>query len=72
MSTVLAVKLQRLGICPEDIGPVYFEKSKRGIVSLLAVMKAGRAFILLDSSIPTQKLKYILGKLSSRSLSAQV
>ncbi|KAE8327780.1 hypothetical protein BDV39DRAFT_204489 [Aspergillus sergii] len=65
MSTVLAVKLQRLRICPEDIVPVYFEKSKREIVSLLAVMKAGAAFTLLDRSIPTQKAEGKAQRLNS-------
>ncbi|KAF2421107.1 acetyl-CoA synthetase-like protein [Tothia fuscella] len=56
LSSRLAYHLVENGIIHEVIVPVCFEKSKWAIVSLLAVLKAGGAFVLLDPSIPAARL----------------
>ncbi|KAI0966021.1 hypothetical protein F4678DRAFT_466986 [Xylaria arbuscula] len=53
LSSRLAYHLTSLGIGPQDNGvdtiiPLYFEKSKWVVVSMLAVLKAGAAFLLID------------------------
>ncbi|KAF4463820.1 non-ribosomal peptide synthetase [Fusarium albosuccineum] len=40
--------------------PLHFEKSKWTSVVMLGVLKAGGAFVLLDSSLPEQRLKTIV------------
>ncbi|KAI9731551.1 MAG: NRPS [Cirrosporium novae-zelandiae] len=45
---------------PEVIVPLCFDKSLWTIVALLAVMKAGGCFVLLDPSYPTKRLESII------------
>jgi non-ribosomal peptide synthetase component F len=56
----LADYLSTRGIGPEVIVPLCFEKSLWAIVSLLAVLKAGGAFVLLDISQPVSRLESII------------
>ncbi|OKL62742.1 hypothetical protein UA08_01138 [Talaromyces atroroseus] len=58
-SSVLAFKLTRRGIGPESFVPLLFEKSCWTIVAVLGVIKAGAAFVLLDSSFPESRLRQI-------------
>lgn len=51
--------LVRNGIGPEILVPLCFEKSLWAVVAMLAVMKAGGAFVLLDPSQPLNRLKRI-------------
>ena len=60
LSSRLANYLSSRGIGPEVIVPVCFEKSMMTIVSSLAVLKAGGAFVLLDISQPVARLKSII------------
>ncbi|KAF3492239.1 peptide synthetase [Arthroderma uncinatum] len=43
----------------ETFVPLLFEKSKWTVVAILAVMKAGAAFVLLDPSLPLMRLQHI-------------
>ncbi|KAG7407670.1 Nonribosomal peptide synthetase TES [Fusarium oxysporum f. sp. rapae] len=65
LSSRLASHLVELGIKPEDIVPICFEKSKWAIVAILAVLKAGAAFFIFDASLPRERLKLILQKTSN-------
>ncbi|KAJ2979739.1 hypothetical protein NQ176_g3070 [Zarea fungicola] len=47
------------------IVPVYFEKSKWVIVSILAVLKAGHAFTLIDPSDPPARVTQIIEQTSA-------
>lgn len=59
-SSVLARKLHSQGLVGlEKFVPLIFEKSRWTVVAILAVIKAGGAFVLLDPSQPTQRLKTI-------------
>ncbi|KAF6227616.1 hypothetical protein HO173_012145 [Letharia columbiana] len=55
----LASHLVHHGIKPEDIIPVCFEKSMWTVVAMLAVLKAGAAFVPIPCS-PVQRVKTIL------------
>ncbi|EFE37496.1 nonribosomal peptide synthase, putative [Trichophyton verrucosum HKI 0517] len=59
LSSKLATKLIGAGVKPEAIVPLYFEKCKWAPVAILAVLKAGGAFVLLDPSYPKQRLQKI-------------
>lgn len=48
LSSNLAAHLAWHGVCPDSLVPLYFEKSRWTTVAILAVLKAGGAFILLD------------------------
>ena len=70
-------QLQRLGTAvakelshfrlnrPEMFIPICMEKSVLTIVSMLAVLMAGGAFVLLDTSHPVPRLRDIVGQLSA-------
>lgn len=59
LSSNLARYLYELGVGPEIIVAVSFEKSIWAIVAELAVLKAGGAFVPIDDSHPTNRLKAI-------------
>ncbi|KAK8042611.1 hypothetical protein PG994_013094 [Apiospora phragmitis] len=62
-SVTLAAKLADIGIVPEDFVPLCFEKSVWAIVAVLAAMRAGGAFVLLDASFPPKRLQDICRQL---------
>ncbi|OJD33837.1 nonribosomal peptide [Diplodia corticola] len=62
----VASRLQSRGIQRGDVVPVCFEKSKWAIVSMLAVAKAGAAFLALDSSHPRERLRTIVAAASPK------
>lgn len=58
-SNRLAHYLSQQGIRPEDVVPLCFEKSRWAIVAIIAVLKAGAAFVFLDPSHPVDRRQYI-------------
>ncbi|KFY06512.1 hypothetical protein V492_08014 [Pseudogymnoascus sp. VKM F-4246] len=56
-STLVAGTLQEMGVKLHDVLPVCFEKSKWTIVAVLAVMKAGATFVLMDPTLPLARLQ---------------
>lgn len=66
LSTRLALKLTSLGPRPEDIVPLYFEKSLWAPVSAVAVMKAGAAGVLIDSTQPVERARSIIGQVGAK------
>jgi amino acid adenylation domain-containing protein len=60
LSSHLASYLAARGVGPEVIVPLCFEKSVWAIVGMLAVLKAGGAFLLLDISQPIARLESIV------------
>lgn len=60
LSTRLASQLVSAGIQPEVLVPLCFEKSMWAPVAMYAVLKAGGGFVLLDSSLPEQRLQSIV------------
>ncbi|KAF7555549.1 hypothetical protein G7Z17_g2068 [Cylindrodendrum hubeiense] len=65
LSTHLAGRLFELGVGPETLVPLCFEKSMWTPVAMLAVLKAGGAFVMLDPSLPEQRMQAILKQLKS-------
>ncbi|KAF1934467.1 acetyl-CoA synthetase-like protein, partial [Didymella exigua CBS 183.55] len=56
----LAGRLVKAGVGPEVLVPLCFEKSAWAIVSMLAVLKAGGAFVPLDPSQPPARRQKII------------
>ncbi|KAI0527995.1 hypothetical protein F5B22DRAFT_653082 [Xylaria bambusicola] len=58
LSDKLAYHLaMNLGVGPEVIVPLCFEKSMWTVVAILGTLKAGGAFVLLDSGLPDTRLE---------------
>ncbi|PYH98073.1 nonribosomal peptide synthase [Aspergillus ellipticus CBS 707.79] len=57
MLSALSHRLVQLGIAPGDFIPLTFEKSPWAIVSMLAVLAAGAAFVPLDPKTPVERLR---------------
>ncbi|WP_445634029.1 Carrier domain-containing protein [Nostoc sp. DSM 114161] len=56
----LAHYLQQLGVKPEVLVGICVERSLNMLIGLLAVLKAGGAYIPLDPSYPKERLAFIL------------
>ncbi|ESZ90312.1 nonribosomal peptide synthase Pes1 [Sclerotinia borealis F-4128] len=56
----LAHRLVSLGVGPEVVVPLFFEKSIYTVVSMLAVQKAGGAFVSLDLTAPGARLHSLI------------
>ncbi|OQD71346.1 hypothetical protein PENPOL_c001G09802 [Penicillium polonicum] len=57
VSSSVAQHLIQCGVGPEKFVAVYFEKSRWTTVALLAVMRAGGAFLMLDPALPQARLQ---------------
>ncbi|KNG52744.1 nonribosomal peptide synthase [Stemphylium lycopersici] len=66
LSTRLACQLIAAGVRPNTAVPLGFEKSMWTPVSILAVMKAGGASVLLDMAQPEQRLSSIINQVKPR------
>ncbi|KAF2181844.1 amino acid adenylation [Zopfia rhizophila CBS 207.26] len=55
-----------LGIRPEDIVPLCFEKSRWAIVGILGVLKSGAAMVFLDPSHPESRRQYITTEVEAK------
>lgn len=55
-----------VGIGPEVMVPLCFEKSMWAVVAILAVLKAGGCFVLLDSSVPEVRLWGMVEQVGAR------
>ncbi len=56
----LAWSLQELGVAPDVPVAVFLERSPALVVALLAVLKAGAAFLPLDPDTPPARLRFML------------
>lgn len=64
----MARVLSRMGVGPEVIVPLCFEKSVWTTVSVLAVLEAGAGFCLLDPTQPISRLGGLIRKLGATTL----
>lgn len=55
-----------LGVRSEDVVPLCFEKSRWAIVGILAVLKAGAAFVFVDPSHPIDRRQYITSEVEAK------
>lgn len=65
-STLLACSLKEIGVELHDVLPVCFEKSKWTIVAVLAVMKSGATFVLLDPTLPVARLQNMVEQVGAK------
>lgn len=65
LSSAFASKLSLHGIGPSVFVPLLVEKSKWRAVAMLAVMKAGGAFALFDTSFPIPRLQRMSSQLNA-------
>ena len=56
----LAHYLQKMGVKPETIVGIYMERSPLIIIALLAIVKAGGAYLPIDTKLPEQNLAFRL------------
>ncbi len=56
----LAAHLRALGVGPDVIVALYLERSIDLVVALLAVLKAGGAYLPLETSLPRTRLSFLL------------
>lgn len=66
LSTRVAHTLTALGVGPEVMVPILFEKSKWTIIAMLGILKAGGAFVPLDASSPPGRLHMIVQDLNAK------
>ncbi|KAL5084629.1 hypothetical protein Trisim1_011538 [Trichoderma cf. simile WF8] len=68
LSSRLAQHLITLGIGANDdtIVPLCFEKSRWAVVAMLAVLKTGAAFVMLEPSLPEARLRSIVEQTESK------
>jgi len=65
LSNTLSSWLVELNVGPEILVPVCFERSKWAAVSVLAINKAGAAFVLLNPAQPLDRLRSIVQQTNS-------
>ncbi|KAI9371208.1 hypothetical protein BJX61DRAFT_548394 [Aspergillus egyptiacus] len=66
LATKLAVHLQSQGVGPEARVALCFDKSKWNMVAMLGVLKAGGAFVPLDPTHPTPRLRSLVESVDGR------
>ncbi|KAF7521305.1 hypothetical protein PCG10_008406 [Penicillium crustosum] len=64
-SQAVALQLLLLGVGPESVVPLFFEKSRWTVVAMLGVLRAGGAFVLLDHSHPMARLAEICSEVQA-------
>ncbi|OGE47196.1 hypothetical protein PENARI_c056G11661 [Penicillium arizonense] len=67
-SFLFASQLVAVGVKPGDYVPLCFDKCRWTVVAMLAVMKIGSAFTLLDPQHPLERLSTICSQLSATTI----
>jgi amino acid adenylation domain-containing protein len=67
-STSLARTLRDMGVELHDFLPLCFEKSRWTIVAVLAAMKVGATFVMMDPSIPIARLQNMREQVSAKTM----
>ena len=64
--TALASHLANIGVGPEVMVPIYFEKSMWSIIAMMGILKAGGAFVPLDPDAPISRLEFIVKEVGAK------
>lgn len=67
-SAKLARRLVQLGVEPESFVPSCFEKTRWSIVAMLAILRAGGAFLNIDPSQPQTRIKHMITKVNGKTI----
>lgn len=67
-STSLANTLKSIGVKLKDFLPLCFEKSRWTIVAVLAAMKIGATFVMMDPSIPLARLQNMKEQVGAKTM----
>jgi len=59
-ATALAAALARRGVCAGDVVGVCLERTPEMVVALLAIMKAGAAYLPLDPAYPRDRIAFMI------------
>ncbi|KAF9884280.1 hypothetical protein FE257_001910 [Aspergillus nanangensis] len=65
-SSILAAQLQHRGVRSGVFVPVCFEKTCFAVLAMLAINKAGGAFVPCDPSHPTERLQQVVRRVQAR------
>lgn len=65
-STFMAQSLLAEGVRSHDIVPLCFEKSRWAIVAVMATMKAGATFAMMDPSLPLARLQNMAVQINAK------
>ncbi|HEU5229305.1 MAG TPA: amino acid adenylation domain-containing protein [Ktedonobacteraceae bacterium] len=71
LSNRLAHALRERGVGPEVLVGIYMERSLEMLVSILAIFKAGGAYLPLDLYHPAQRVRFILNESQTRLIITQ-
>lgn len=66
LSTVLAVRLMKLGVKPNTVVPIFMSKSRWSVCAIAAVWKAGGAIATMDPAYPNERLFAIVDEFEAR------
>ncbi|KAL4916112.1 hypothetical protein BDW62DRAFT_202950 [Aspergillus aurantiobrunneus] len=61
-----ASHLRRRGVCHGEMVPLYMDKSEYTLAAIFGILKAGAAFVPLDSHNPHERNKFIITDTSAR------
>ncbi|MBB6716466.1 non-ribosomal peptide synthetase, partial [Clostridium gasigenes] len=65
---VLGAKLRDLGIKPNDFVAIVAERSLEMVIGILAIIKAGAAYVPIDPKYPEERIQYILSDCKAKIL----
>lgn len=67
----LALHLKKLGLRPGQFVMVYMERTLDAVASILAIMRAGGAYVATDPAFPSERLRHILESCGAKILITQ-
>jgi amino acid adenylation domain-containing protein len=67
-STSAACSLKEAGVQLHDVVPLCFEKSRWATVAVLAAMKAGATFVLMDPTLPLARLQNVARQVDAKTM----
>ncbi|KAF4440789.1 non-ribosomal peptide synthetase [Fusarium austroafricanum] len=66
MASKLALHLLSLGVMPDTYIPLCFEKSAWTVVAMMAVLKAGGAFVPIDPNHPPERVNFLVNNVDAK------